>query len=169
MFSPRDPSHLLWWWVGEWGVFCQNAEKPRSPKNGPRAKNTFRRTRTFDMHLRCKYIYHLGYEWYHTFINVCLIVSEVKVKWKWCFFGPIVFLKLIYIMDHVYTYNATRGKCAQQLSYGSKTLDKLGSGPNNFQNLTTGVTFFKNGLQLVGPRGYFWDQISGSIFFSRKI
>ena len=73
MFSPRDPSHLLWWWVGEWGVFCQNAEKPRLPKNGPRAKNTFRSTRTFDMHLRCKYTYHLGNEWQHTFINVCLI------------------------------------------------------------------------------------------------
>ena len=36
------------------------------------------------------------------------------------------------------------------------------------QNLYTGVTFFKNGLQLVGPRGYFWDQISGSIFFVPK-
>ena len=29
--------------------------------------------------------------------------------------------------------------------------------------------FFKNGLQLVGPRGYFLDQISGSIFLFEKI
>ena len=28
--------------------------------------------------------------------------------------------------------------------------------------------FFKIGLQLVGPRGYFWDQISELIFFSEK-
>ena len=34
-------------------------------------------------------------------------------------------------------------------------MDKLGSCPNDFKNLTITVTFFKNGLQLVGPRGYF--------------
>ena len=42
-----------------------------------------------------------------------------------------------------------------QLSYESKTLDKLGSCPNDFQNLTTEVTIFKNGLQLDDPRVYF--------------
>ena len=46
--------------------------------------------------------------------------------------------------------------------------DKLGSYPNDFQNLNTMVTFFKNGLQLVGPVGYFWDQISESIFLFPK-
>ena len=40
-------------------------------------------------------------------------------------------------------------------SYGCKILDKFGSCPNDFQNLNTTVTFFKNGLQLVGSRGYF--------------
>ena len=59
--------------------------------------------------------------------------SEVKVKWKWCFFGPLFFLKLIYIIDHVYTFIATRGKCAQQLSYGFNILDKLESCPHENQ------------------------------------
>ena len=35
----------------------------------------------------------------------------------------------IYIIDHVYTYNAIRGNCAQQLSYGFNILDKLESFP----------------------------------------
>ena len=55
------------------------------------------------------------------------VVSE---KWseseKWSVFGPLFFLKLIYIIDHIYTFIATRGNCAQQLSYGCKILDKLG-------------------------------------------
>ena len=40
-------------------------------------------------------------------------------------------------------------------SFGSKVRDKLRCCPKNFQNLTTGMTFFKNGLQFDGPWGYF--------------
>ena len=58
-----------------------------------------------------------------------------KVKWseKWSVFGPLFFLKLIYIIDHIYTFIATRGKCAQQLSYGFNILDKLESCPHENQ------------------------------------
>ena len=35
----------------------------------------------------------------------------------------------------------------------------------NFQNHPLGEGFWKNGLQLVDPRGCFWGQISGMIFF----
>ena len=93
------------------------------------------------------------------------------VKWsewvseKWSVFGPLFFLELIYIIDHIYTFIATRGKCAQQLSYGSKVRDKLGSWLKNFQKHPRGEGFWKNGLQLVDPRGCFWGQISGIIFF----
>ena len=95
-----------------------------------------------------------------------VLVSEVK--WKWSVFGPLFFLKLIYIIDHIYTFIATRGKCAQQLSYGSKVRDKLGSWLKNFQKHPRGEGFWKNGLQLVDPRGYFWGQISELIFFRKK-
>ena len=47
-------------------------------------------------------------------------------------------------------------------------LVKLGSCPNDFQNLTTRVTFFRNGLQLDGLRLYFWDQISRFISFPKN-
>ena len=87
---------------------------------------------------------------------------------KWSVFGPLFFLKLIYIIDHIYTFIATRGKCAQQLSYGSKVRDKLGSWLKNFQKHPRGEGFWKNGLQLVDPRGCFWGQISGMIFFAPK-
>ena len=51
--------------------------------------------------------------------------SEVKWKVKWSVFGSLFFLKLIYIIDHVYTFIARQGKCAQQLSYGFNILNKL--------------------------------------------
>ena len=48
---------------------------------------------------------------------------EVKKWWmKWSIFGDLFFLKLIYIIDHVYTFIATRGK---QLSYGFNILEVL--------------------------------------------
>ena len=64
--------------------------------------------------------------------------KEFPLKWtcvkkKRCLFGPLFFLKLIYIIDHVYTFIATRGKCAQQLSYGFNILDKLESCPHENQ------------------------------------
>ena len=53
-------------------------------------------------------------------------VKVSEVKWvKWSLFGPLFFLKLIYIIDHVYTFIATRGNCAQQLSYGFNILEVL--------------------------------------------
>ena len=50
---------------------------------------------------------------------------EVKVSEKWSVFGPLFFLELIYIIDHIYTFIATRGNCAQQLSYGFNILEVL--------------------------------------------
>ena len=66
-----------------------------------------------------------------------LLPSWLWMKWKWkvkwSLFGPLFFLKLIYIIDHIYTFIATRGKCAQQLSYGFNILDKLESCPHENQ------------------------------------
>ena len=53
-------------------------------------------------------------------------VSEVILFWS---FG---FPETIFI-DHVCTFIATRGKCAQQLSYGFNILDKLESCPHENQ------------------------------------
>ena len=39
---------------------------------------------------------------------------------------------------------------------------------NYFQNHTATMIFWKNDLQLEGPRGYFWGIISGLIFFEKK-
>ena len=39
--------------------------------------------------------------------------------------GPLFFLKLIYIIDHVYKFIATKGNCVQQLSYGFNILEVL--------------------------------------------
>ena len=51
--------------------------------------------------------------------------SESEKKVKWSLFGPLFFLKLIYIIYHVYKFIATRGKCAQELSYGFNILEVL--------------------------------------------
>ena len=66
----------------------------------------------------------------------------------------------MYILYMLYSYG-----CAEQLSYGSKVLDKLGCCHNNFQKHPRGGSFYKNDLLLDGPRGYFRDLISGLIFF----
>ena len=50
-------------------------------------------------------------------------------KWKWSVFGPLIFLKLIYIVDHVYTFIATGGNFAQQLSFGFNILKVLDGCP----------------------------------------
>ena len=49
----------------------------------------------------------------------------------------------IYIIDHVYTFIATRGKCAQQLSCGFNILDKLESCPHENQILYGDMDFSK--------------------------
>ena len=47
---------------------------------------------------------------------------------------------------------------------------KVGVLPEQLSKSQGMAFFFKIGLQLEGPRGYFWDQISGLIFFvSEKI
>ena len=51
---------------------------------------------------------------------------------------------------------------------GELNFGQVGEIFTNFQKHTTTVTFFKNGLQLDGPRVYFWDQISGFIFFPKN-
>ena len=55
-------------------------------------------------------------------INLC----EKKVMPFWSFIFPETY---IYIIDHVYKFIATRGKCAQQLSYGFNILEVLESCP----------------------------------------
>ena len=70
-------------------------------------------------------------------------VSEVSEWKKWSVFGPLFFLELIYIIDHIYTFIATRGNCAQQLSYGCKILDKLGVAEKNFKIWLLGWFFQK--------------------------
>ena len=51
---------------------------------------------------------------------------KVKVKVKWLQIGPLFFLKLIYIIYHVYTYNPVCIKMCSQLSYGFKSLQTFG-------------------------------------------
>ena len=59
-----------------------------------------------------------------------------------------------YVEGGVLGNNNSIKKC--KTTYGGKIWVKLESCPINFQNLSTCVTFFKNGLQLAGPRGCFW-------------
>ena len=78
--------------------------------------------------------------------------SEVKVKWKWkkwSVFGPLIFFNLRYIKGGVGgNNNIGIKKCTTNflwvLNFG-----QVGEIFKNFQNHTTTVTFFKNGLQLV--------------------
>ena len=74
--------------------------------------------------------------------RACEWMSEWS-EWKWSVFGPLFFLELIYIIDHIYTFIATRGNCAQQLSYGCKILDKLGVAEKNFKIWLLGWFFQK--------------------------
>ena len=59
-------------------------------------------------------------------------------------FGPLIFLKLIYIIDHVYIPLLLYGaKCAQQLSYRFNILDKLECWPHENQILNEDMDFSK--------------------------
>ena len=51
------------------------------------------------------------------------------------------------------------------MSYGFVNLDKLGGFYPKFQNHPTKMTFFKIDPHNDGPRGYFWGEILGVIFF----
>ena len=77
-------------------------------------------------------------------------VSEVSewVKWKWWVFGPLFFLKLIYIIDHVYTYNPICVKICSQLSYGFKSLQTFGDPTKKNQNHHFYMIFFNRAKSL---------------------
>ena len=75
--------------------------------------------------------------------------SEVKVKWSESIFGPLNLFNLRYIKEGVRgNNNIGIKKCTTNflwvLNFG-----EVGEIFKNFQNHTTTVTFFKNGLQLV--------------------
>ena len=55
-------------------------------------------------------------------------------EWKWCIKGPLFFLKLIYIIYHVYTYNPICIKIVRQLSYRFKSLQTFGDPTKKNQN-----------------------------------
>ena len=61
---------------------------------------------------------------------------KVKVKWKWKWkwlqIGPLFFLKLIYIIYHVYTYNPICIKIVRQLSNRFKSLQTFGDPTKKF-------------------------------------
>ena len=82
---------------------------------------------------------------------------------RWVF-GPLRFFVFGYVKGSVLD-NITVYKSAEQLSYGCEVLDQSGSFPNNFQNYSITLTFLKNGLQLEGPRSYFWSVFSCWTFF----
>ena len=68
-------------------------------------------------------------------------------RWRWSrFFLSLFFLKLIYIIAHVYTYFGIRGKCAQQLSYEFNMLNKLGTWQMKIK-ITIFRGFFKKWVQ----------------------
>ena len=62
---------------------------------------------------------------------------------KWCKKGPLFFLKLIYMIDHVYTYNPISIKIVRQLSYRFKSLQTFGD-PTKKIKITISTWFFKN-------------------------
>ena len=74
----------------------------------------------------------------HTLVSLPAIV---KWKKKWRTFWSLNFFIFGYVKGRVLGNNNISIKSAEQLSYGSKTLDKLGSCPNDFQNLDTRETF----------------------------
>ena len=86
------------------------------------------------------------------------------MKWWWSKFLVFIFLNLRYVEWGVLGYNSIGIKSAE-FSYGSKIRDKLGGCPTNFQNYISRAIFFKIDPHNDGPRGYFWGQILGVIFF----
>ena len=83
--------------------------------------------------------------------------SEVSEWWKkWCKKGPLFFLKLIYMIDHVYTYNPICIKIVRQLSYGFKSLQTFGDPTKKNQNHIFYMIFFKMVLKVsILHKGFF--------------
>ena len=76
------------------------------------------------------------------------LVVKRKVKKKWCKKGPLFFLKLIYIIYHVYTYNPICIKMCSQLSYGFKSLQTFGEPTKKNQNHNFYMIFYKMVLKV---------------------
>ena len=68
--------------------------------------------------------------------------SEVKVN-EWSKIGPLFILKLIYIIDHVYTYNPIWVKMCSQLCYWFKSFQTFGDPTQKNQNHRCYMIFLK--------------------------
>jgi len=92
------------------------------------------------------------------------------VKWseKWSVFGPLNSFIFGYVKEGVLGNNNIGIKKCTTTFLWVLNLGQVGEIFKNFQKHPRGESFWKNGLQLVGPRGYFWDKISGLIFFQKK-
>ena len=92
---------------------------------------------------------------------------KVKVKWKkWsnflvfkCFCFQIYWRKGFKLPEHWYK------KVQNNFFIGVKFWTSWCVAPIIFKITMLGWLFFVKGLELNGPRGYFWDQIWGLIFF----
>ena len=83
-----------------------------------------------------------------------------KVKVKWSKIGPLFFLKLIYIIYHVYTYNPICIKVVNQLSYGFKSLQTFGESTKKNQNHHFYMIFSKMVLKVAILHKRFLGKIS---------
>ena len=80
-------------------------------------------------------------------------MSEWVSEWsewvmKWIQKGSLFFLKLIYIIYHVYTYNPICIKMCNQLSYGFKSLQTFGEPTKKNQNHNFYMIFSKMVLKV---------------------
>ena len=96
---------------------------------------------------------------------------EVKKSEKWkseVIFGSLIFFNLRYIKGKVKGNNNICIKKCTTIFLWEWSSKQVGGLTKNFQKHPVGESFWKNGVQLVDPRGYFWGKISELIFF-RKI
>ena len=70
-------------------------------------------------------------------------------------FGPLICFNLRYIKGEVKGYNYIGIKKCTTTFFWVLNFGQVWELPQEFSNQTTTVTFFKNGLQLDDPRGYF--------------
>ena len=78
----------------------------------------------------------------------------------WSKIGPLFFLKLIYIVYHVYIYNPICIKIVRQLSYEFKSLQTFGDPTKKIQNHDFYMIFFKMVLKVSIPHKEFFGKIS---------
>ena len=84
-------------------------------------------------------------------------------------FWSLIFFIFGYVKGGAVLGNNISKKSAEQLSYGSKTLGKLGSCHNDFENLTIGLFFSKIISNLSVLVGIFENKFQGRFFFVPKI